>query len=192
MTDFIFTTFEEGEEMIFGPVKRIKTTSFSVGPTSMQGPGGMQPTGMQLGRQQPPPGTPEPATISRARGTVVGVTNRRVIFEDLSSSDKTRIVPNADVSRVFVRRKTRGGRTTLTIVKVQTTSGQSLKLDLGGIPEHEEARIKEAFPNAEVAPAKGLGCVATGVIVVLIGIILICVVTVLGPPIFAVLMRMFS
>ena len=134
MRGFKFTELEEGEKILFGPITFTKTTSFSS--TGGAGPG--------------------PATrhqVSKVKGSTIGVTDRRVIVEDLESPDKTRITPNEKVQRVFIKRKQKGGRQTITLSKLQTTSGQ-VKLNIQGLPAGAEGVLKETFPNAEIAEDK--------------------------------------
>ncbi len=164
MNTFNFTELEPGEEILFGPITRTKTTTVSA-----TGPG-----------QRIGPPRPQQASISRSSGQTIGVTNRRVIVEDLQSGDKTRIIPNDKVSRVFVRRKTKNNLTTLTLKRVQTANGQTHKLDLAGIPGHREKLLQETFPNAEISVEKGFvgskGCL----IVLAILLFLACGLPVIG------------
>ncbi|MFQ5399778.1 MAG: hypothetical protein ACE5E7_09295 [Anaerolineae bacterium] len=164
MNTFKFTELEPGEEIVFGPMTRTKTASVSA-----TGPG--QPIG---------PPQPQTASYTHASGQTIGVTNRRVIIEDLQSRDKSRIIANEDISRAFVRRKTKNNVTTLTLTRVQTAAGQTQKLDLGGIPAHREPLLKETFPNAEISEDKGFlgskGCL----IVLAILLFLACGLPVIG------------
>jgi hypothetical protein len=134
MRGFKFTELEEGEKILFGPITFTQTTSFSS--TGDAGPG--------------------PATqhqVSKTKGSTIGVTDRRVIVEDLESPEKTRITPNEKVQRVFVKRKQQGGRQTITLSKLQTASGV-VKLNIQGLPAGAEVKLKETFPNAEIAEDK--------------------------------------
>jgi hypothetical protein len=140
MGGFKFTELEADEKVVFGPVTSTRTASFSGG------------TG------------PSQSSVSRASGRTVGVTNQRVIMEDLDSPDKTKIVPNADVKQVFIKHKQRGGRPTITLSKVQTASGQDIKLNIQGLPGQAETALKSTFPNAEIALEKGMGCPLTAAI----------------------------
>ena len=135
MRGFKFTELEEGEKILFGPITFTQSTSFS----SSGGAG------------------PGPATqhqVSKTKGSTVGVTDRRVIVEDLESPEKTQITPNEKVQRVFVKRKQQGGRQTLSLSKLQTASGQVVKLNIQGLPGGAEGKLKETFPNAEIAEDK--------------------------------------
>jgi hypothetical protein len=139
---FKFTELEEGETILFGPITFTQTTSFSS--TGDAGPG--------------------PATqhqISKTKGSTIGVTDRRVIVEDLESPDKTQITPNEKVQRVFVKRKQQGGRQTVTLSKLQTASGQVVKLNIQGLPAGAEGKLRETFPNAEIAEDKKCFIAAT-------------------------------
>ena len=141
---FNFTEIEPGEKVVFGPVTTTKTTSIS-------GSDGLAQSSM-----------------SRTSGRTVGITDRQVIVEDLSSPDKTQIIANADVQRVFVKRKQRGGQTTLTLVRVATASGQTVKLDMKGLPGQAEDTLKEIFPGAEIAQG---GSTALLIIAIVIGVV---------------------
>jgi hypothetical protein len=134
MGAFKFTELESEEKVVFGPVTSTRTASFSAG------------TG------------PSQSSVSRTSGRTVGVTNQRLIVEDLDSPNKTQIVPNADVKQVFIKRKQRGGRSTTTLSRVQTASGQDIKLNIQGLPGQAESALKSTFPAAEIALEKGMGC----------------------------------
>ena len=90
------------------------------------------------------------------------------------------------MSRVFIRRKP----TTFAITKVQTASGQTLKLNLGGIPIQDEALIQQTFPKAEVAASRGVlgskGCLIA-LIVAGVLVALVCV----GPLILSAVASLF-
>lgn len=133
MSSSNFTELEAGEELLFGPVTSTKTTSVS-------GRGGA-------------PG--QAGSISFTSGRTVGVTNRRVIVENLESPDKTQVVANADVQRVFVKRRQRQGRSSIDLVRVQTASGQNLKLGIKGLPAQAETTLQTTFPQAEIVQGKG-------------------------------------
>ena len=127
---FKFTELEDGERIVFGPITFTQTTSFS------GGTGGAQ------------------SSVSKTSGRTVGVTNQRVIVEDLDSPDKTQTCANADVQRVYVQRKQRRGQLNVDLTKVQTASGQTIKLGIMGLPPQAENGLKETFPNAEVVQDK--------------------------------------
>jgi hypothetical protein len=127
MNGFKFTELQDGEKMVFGPVTFTQTASFSGGQGPSQG------------------------SVSKTSGRTVGVTSQRVIVEDINSADKTKVVANADVQRVYVKRKQRGGRPGIDLTKIQTASGQTIKLGIAGLPAQAERGLKELFPNAEVA-----------------------------------------
>jgi hypothetical protein len=124
---FKSTELADGEKIVFGPVTFTQTTSLS------GGAGGAQ------------------SSVSRTSGRMVGVTNQRVVVEDLDTPGKTQICANADVQRVYVKRTQRRGQMNLDLAKVQTTSGQTIKLGIKGLPARAENELKELFPNAEVA-----------------------------------------
>jgi hypothetical protein len=163
MNSFNFTELESGEELVFGPVTSTKTTSVS-GSGGAPGQGG---------------------SMSHTSGRTVGVTNQRVIVEDLKSPGKTQIIPNANVQRVFIKRQQRQGQSSINLIKVQTASGP-VKLDIRGLPAQAETiLIKSTFPNAEVVYGGGSKVGLIIAIVVLGGIFLMCVVIPILGRIFA-------
>ena len=127
MRGFQFTELTDGEELVFGPVTFTQSASFSGGQGPAQG------------------------SMSKTSGRTVGITNQRVIVEDLSSADKTKTYPNADVQKVFIKRKQRGGQPTIDITRISTSTGQVAKLGIKGLPAQASNRFKELFPNAEVS-----------------------------------------
>jgi len=139
---FKFTELEAEERLVFGPVTFTKTASFSGGIGSAR------------------------SSVSKTSGHTAGVTNRRVIVEDINSPEKTQEVQNAAVERVYIRRKQQKGRASITLWKVQAASGQSLKLDIKGLPAQAEGMMQTMFPNAEIIEekAKGCGCPIAAVI----------------------------
>jgi hypothetical protein len=165
MKGFNFTELEAGEELVFGPVTSTKTTSVS-GSGGAPGQGG---------------------SLSHTSGRTVGVTNRRVIVEDLKSPDRTQIVPNANVQRVFIKRQQRQGQSSVNLVKVQTASGP-VKLDIKGLPAQAETMLKSTFPNAEIVHGGDSKVGLIVAIVVLGGIFLSCVL----PMIIAAVGRLFT
>jgi hypothetical protein len=167
---------EPDEKIVFGPVTRTKSTSFSA-----TGPGGQPGFGAHQPRQ---------ASLSRASGQIIGITTLRIIIEDLKSSDKTQTYTAQDVREVYVRRKTQRGQEMLVLTKVLADYGQMIKLNLS-IPAHEEKLIRETFPYAKIIADKGIlgskGCLIA-VIVVLVLAVLVCV----GPPIASTMFRLFQ
>ncbi len=128
---FNFTELEAGEEIVLGPITRTKTTSVSGGVGPGQG------------------------SLSHTSGRTVGVTTQRVIIEDLKSPEKTEIIPNTNVQKVFIKRKQRKGQTSLTLLRVQPAGGPTVKLDIGGLPPQAETMIQDLFPNATIVESKG-------------------------------------
>ena len=124
---FKFTELQDGDRMVYGPVTFTQTSNLSGG------------TG------------PAQSRVSKSSGRTVGVTNQRVIVEDLNSADKTKVYDVTDIQRVLVKRKQRHGKQNLDLTKVQTTSGQTVKLGIIGLPAQAESGLKETFPNAEIA-----------------------------------------
>ena len=169
MAGFNFTELEAGERIVFGPVTSTKTASLSGSGAPGQGQG----------------------SLSRTSGRTVGVTTQRVIIEDLKAPDNPQIIPNADVQRVFIKRKTRQGSASIDLAKVETASGQTVKLDLKGVPAQAESAIQETFPNAEVVEGKGGGkkkLLIVAAIVIAGILILMCVL----PFLIAALGRLFG
>ncbi len=160
MSGFTNIELEAGEEMVFGPVTSTKTTSFSGGAGPSQG------------------------AISRTSGRTVGITNQRVIVEDLDTPGKSQIVANEQVQRVLIKHKQRGGRPTITIAQVQTASGATVKVGLPGINPRKETLLGETFSNAEIATDKdALGSKGAMIAVAVVAglVILCCLVFFVGP-----------
>jgi hypothetical protein len=118
---FKFTDLEDGERIVFGPITFTQTTSLSGGAGAGQ------------------------SSVSKTSGRTVGVTNQRVIVEDLDSPGKTQTCANADVQRVYVQRKQRRGQLNVDLTKVQTASGQTIKLGIMGSPTQRSSRTKSAL-----------------------------------------------
>ena len=161
---FEFTEVQEGETIVFGPITTTRSTSVSASGGTGQG------------------------SISRSSGRTVGVTSRRVIAEDLSSPDKTQIMPNAEVTQVTVKRQQRNNQPTLTLVSVTSASGRSIKLDIKGLPAQAEQALQETFPNAEIAERKGSKVLLIIAIVVGAIIVLSCVL----PMLISLILRLFG
>ncbi len=164
MNSFNFTQLETDEKILFGPVTSTKTTSVS-------------------GRG---PGSGQGSSISHTSGRTVGVTDRRVIVEDLQSPNRTQIIPNANVQRVSIKQKQRQGKSSITLVRVESPSGP-VKLDIKGLPAQSEALLQSTFPNAEIVHGGGSKIGLIIGIVVLVGIFLVCVL----PFILAAVGRLF-
>ena len=130
MRGFKFTELQDDEKMVFGPVTFTRTTSVS------GGAGGAQ------------------QGASKTNGETIGITDQRVIIEDLNSASKTKIVPNDEVQKVLIKRKTKNGRTTIKLSKVQSAKG-SYKVNIQGLPEQAETELQALFPNAEIAQESG-------------------------------------
>ena len=126
--------------------------------------------------------------LSHTSGRTVGVTSQRIIVEDLKSPDRTQIVPNTDVQRVFIKRQQRQGRSSITLVKAQTASGQGVKLDVKGLPDQAENLLQGTFPNVEIVHGGGSRVGLIIAIVVLGGIFLLCAL----PFIIAAVGRLFA
>jgi len=147
------TELEPGEEIVFGPVTSVKTTSFSGGAGASQG------------------------SISRSSGRTVCVTDRRIIIEDLDQPARSRVIANEHVQRVSVKRRKQG----ITIAKVQTASG-TVNVNLPRVRPEKESSLVTTFPNAEIGPEKGVGkgvVIAASVVVAFMA--LCCLVFTIGP-----------
>jgi len=129
MSAFPFTQLGEDEVMVIGPVTFSSSSSFSVS----------SPTGQS-------------AQVKQSNQRIMGVTNRRVIVEQSGQPNATQIIANADVKRVYVKRDKFGAK----IEKVETSRGQTIELNIGGLNPMQEARLFEVFPNAEIGQKKGL------------------------------------
>lgn len=156
MNEFTSISMQPGEEIVFGPVTSTKTTSVSGGTGS----------------------------VSRTVGRTVGVTNRRVVIEDTQTPGKGKTIPNDQVQKVFIKRKKKGDRESITLAKIETVTGSKVKVDLPGIDVDQEAQLGETFPNAEISQAKGL---STGVIIALavVGVAVLCCLAVTFGPMMA-------
>ena len=170
MRNFTFVKLEPNEKIVFGPVTTSK--SISVGGTSSQRMGAV-PVDKVAAQQQ----------MTHTSGRTVGVTTQRVIIEDLKDSGKTQTIPNNQIQRIFIKNKQHKGQTSLILEKVEAMSGQSIKLDIKGLPLQAENTLKEIFPQAEVVQGKG-GAGSTWLkilaILVGIGVFLLCILPVLG------------
>jgi len=153
MNGLEFTELEAGEEIVFGPVTSVKTTSFSGGAGPSRG------------------------GISRRSGRTVCITDRRIIIEDLEDPARSRVFPNDHVQVVSIKRKKDG----ITVAKVQTGS-RTVRIDLPGISPQKESLLATTFPNAEIGTAQGLpkgAVIAASVVVGLVA--LCCLVSIIGP-----------
>ena len=156
------TDMQAGEEIVFGPVTSTKTTSVSGGGGASQG------------------------SLSRTVGRTVAVTDQRIVIEDTQDPTKSTTVPNHEVQKVTIKRKKRGEQVTITIAKVETATGSTVKVDLPGIDARREAQIGEVFPNAEVAEAKGLPTAAI-IAIIVVGLLAVCCAAVTFGPLIAAL-----
>ena len=127
MAAFVHTKLEKGEEVVIGPVRFTSSGSFSF---SANGVGGAQ--------------------VQQRSERRIGITDRRVIIEHSGHPERTRIILNEDVRRVYVRREKFG----LKIEKIKTRSGETIKLNIAGIMD--ESRVFQVFPQAEIGMRKGL------------------------------------
>ncbi|MBU0493213.1 MAG: hypothetical protein KKA73_25370 [Chloroflexi bacterium] len=126
MNEFTHTKLQDGEKVVLGIMTFSSSGGFSLRFGNASGGG------------------------SATRTRKVGVTNRRVIVEQVGSPEQTQIVANADVRRVHLKHDKFGAK----IEKIETTRNQTLKLDLGGLHPIEESRLNELFPNAEIKGQK--------------------------------------
>ena len=160
MNEFTSVEMQPGEEIVFGPVTSTKTTSVSGG------------------------GGPSQGSLSRTVGRTVGVTNRRVVIEDTRDPGKSTVIPNDQVKKVFIKRKKQGEQESITVAKIETATGGTIKIDLPGIDARREAQLGETFPNAEISQASGM---STGVIIALVvaGLAVLCCLAVTFGPMIA-------
>jgi hypothetical protein len=160
---FEFTELQNDETIVFGPITTTRSTSVSASGGTGQG------------------------SLSRTSGRTAGVTSQRVIVEDLSSPDKTQIMPNAEVTQVAIKRQQRNNQPTITLVSVTAANGRSIKLDIKGLPAQAEQALQETFANAEIAERKGSKALLIIAIVIGAIIVLACVVPMLIPLILRLL-----
>jgi hypothetical protein len=123
MNGFSHTQLEDGEAIVLGVATFSSSGGFS----------------FSFGRAQA-------GQVSATRTRKVGVTNRRVIIEQVGAPEQTRAIANADVRRVHLKHDKSGGK----IAKIETVRNQTFDLDLGGLLPQQEARLNELFPNAEI------------------------------------------
>ena len=97
-------------------------------------------------------GGTQSAQVSQTNRRKVGITNRRVIIEQGGQPHGTQIISNADVKRVYVRREKFG----IKVERIETNSGEKVKLDIAGLNARDEVRLFKLFPNAEIGQRKGL------------------------------------
>ena len=127
MSDFDFTTLEDGEEIVFG----VTTASSSSAHRHVE-------NGVVT----------ENSSVSSERK--IGVTNRRAIVETVGDSTATRIVPNDQVSRVQLQRSDFMGKPRFNLAAVETATGESLALGIGFLEAKDKARLCATFPHAEI------------------------------------------
>lgn len=166
MRGFNFTELEVGEEILFGPVTTTTTTSVSGGSDASQG------------------------SLSRSKGRTVGITTQRVIVEDLQRPEAAKVIPNADIQQVFVKSRQRKGEESITLVKAQTVSGQTIKLNMKGLPPQSKNVLDDAFPNAEIVQSKGSGSKILLIAVILIGVVILL--TCVLPMLVSLVIRLFG
>jgi len=158
VNEFTSVEMQPGEEIVFGPVTSTKTTSFGGGAGPSQG------------------------SVSRTVGRTVGVTNRRVIIEDTQTPGQAKVVPNDQVQKVFIQRKKKGEQESITIAKIETATGGTVKVDLPGIDARRESQLNETFPNAEISQATGMSKGLIIGIAVVGGLVLLCCLVIYGIP----------
>jgi hypothetical protein len=112
------------------------------------------------------------------------VTNRRLVIEDLQDPGKSTVIPNDQIQKVFIKRKKKGERESLTITKIETATGGTVKVGLPGIDASRESQLGETFPNAEISQASGL---SKGVIIAIVvaGLVVLCCLAVTFGPMIA-------
>lgn len=166
MRGFNFTELGTGEEIVFGPVTTTTTASVS----------GSSDAGEQ--------------SLSRTKGRTVGITTQRVIVEDLQRPEAAQVIPNADVKQIFVKSRQRKGQESVTLVKVQTANGQTIKLDMKGLPPQSKNVLDETFPNAEIVQSKGSGSKFLLIVVILVALLIL--VTCVLPLVASLIVRMLG
>jgi hypothetical protein len=129
MSAFTFAKLDKDETIVFGPVTFSSSSSFSFNAGRAQG-----------------------VQVNKVNKRTIAITDRRIIIEQGPNPQDNQSIPNKNVKRVYVER----GQAGLKVDKVETIHGQTVELDLGGIRPHEEARLFEIFPGAEIGEKKGL------------------------------------
>lgn len=130
MSDWYFTQLEDGEEVLFG----VATSSNSS--SSSHHENGQLVSGSRESSE------------SKA-----GVTNRRV-REERGQPGATVVIPNEAVQRVWISKKDFMGNAQVALDAVQS-GGERVELGIGFLEAEDEARIRAAFPNAEVVVSGG-------------------------------------
>lgn len=135
MSDWYQTELEAGEEILFGVA-----TSSSRSSSSSQENGRLA------------------ESLAHESERKSGVTNRRVVIETLGDHSATIIIPNTSVQAAWIEKSDFMGSAKLHLAAVESTSGQRAELGIGFLDAEEEARIRAAFPNAQIhigAASKG-------------------------------------
>ncbi len=130
MSDFYFTELEQGEELPFGVSASSNSSS----------------SGSWINDKQV-------SGSSTSTERKVGITTRRVIVEEKDSPTSTRVIPNADVRTVFIKREKFMGDSVPTVVKLETTTGESVELGMRLFEAADETRLRELFPQATFTEA---------------------------------------
>jgi hypothetical protein len=95
------------------------------------------------------------------------------------------------VEEVFIKRQQRQGVASITLVKVKTASGQTVKLDMKGLPGQSDGLIRKVFAGAQVKESKG----GTGTTILMIAVILVGLVIILTcilPLVVSIFVRLFG
>lgn len=169
MNSFTFVKLEDNEKIIFGPVTTRKSISVGSMPNRRMG---AVPIDKVAAQQQ----------LTHMSGRTVGVTTQRIIIENLMDSNKTQIIHNDQVRRVFINTEQRKGQISLTLKKVEEMSGKTIKLEIKGLPIQTENTLREIFPQAEIIHGKkGGGSKLFKIVAILAGIafFLLCILPIL-------------
>ena len=127
MSTFSFTSLQADETILFGITTTTcsRSSDVSVNGTSLAG-------------------------SSEKSERRLGITNHRVIVEQADAPEATLIVPNADVRKVTVKHEVFVGHPRLRITEIESASAGTTTLDMLLGDADDEARIKQAFPAAEI------------------------------------------
>lgn len=124
MNSFHITKFNEGEEIVFGPVQTAHDSALGVHKDD------------------------NAAEITHTALRRVCVTNQRVVIEN---GDSSITLPNVDIRQVIVKHnRAISGASSFTLLYVRSRSGLRVRLDMPSLRLRREKELEDLFPNAEI------------------------------------------
>jgi hypothetical protein len=126
------TELAEGEEILFGPVRKTSKINLTVKSET----------------------TPGRATHTSFR--TVCITNQRVIIE---TGDSAINYPAKDIQTVFIKRKKdkKKKEARFHILQIRTKRGHTVKFEIPDISSEKETLLKQVFPSAAITESRGIG-----------------------------------